>query len=101
MNWKENNTIYVAHNRLSWNENLKGASTFTLDDSLILTKTGCTRTKWSLPEFMRNIELSYRKKLSFKKDYFQSVARGKEFVFEEHELIKNWVKDLINHNMNI
>jgi len=42
------NTIYVAKDTLSWNDDIPGAGTFKLDDSLILSKEGCKRSQWNL-----------------------------------------------------
>lgn len=99
---EESNTMFVARERLAWNENISGAGIFNFDESLILTKDGMSRTQWKLPDFFRNLEISYHpkksKKYGWKEDYFQSATRGQEFVIEENTQVEEWAKNLINKN---
>jgi hypothetical protein len=41
-----NNSIYIAKDRLSWNPDIPGAGCFYFDEGLVLTKDGCSRSKW-------------------------------------------------------
>jgi hypothetical protein len=92
----ENNTLYVASNRLSFNQNLAGASPFNFTRKLVLTKDGYSRSKWDLdPKIFQSAIISYHPK-PWKNGYFQSAAIGQEFVIKENCEIENWAKDLIN-----
>jgi hypothetical protein len=75
----------------------------------VLTKKGMSSSRWILPDFLRNIKISYHSEKSWKDGYFQSAGRGQEFVFSTNEKneILNWISDLIgvnhrhkNENMN-
>jgi hypothetical protein len=91
------NTIYVAIEKLSWNENCRGAGYFDFDKDLILTKEGpYTRSQWDLPEIFRKVNISYHDQLSWKNGYFQSVGRGQEFVVTCTQEIEEWTKRLID-----
>ncbi len=90
-----NNNIYAASDKLSFDNSLSGYGTFNLNNKRILTKLGMTRTKWDLPEFFRNVNITYHTQNSFKENYFQSVARGQEFVIYANDEIINWAMDII------
>lgn len=90
-----NNTIYVAREKVTWNENINGAGVFKFNDELILTKKGFTRSKWDLPNYFKNVRISRHSKKSWNEDYFKSVDIGQEFVIEENDNINNWAKNLI------
>jgi len=94
----KNNTIYVAREKLSFENELSGAGTFIFDRSLVLTKEGFTRSRWNLPDFFRNVKISYHSVLNWKEDYFQSSPFGQEFVIEENKAVEEWAKDLIVKN---
>ncbi|MFC1939917.1 hypothetical protein ACFLXO_04450 [Chloroflexota bacterium] len=93
------NTIYIATASLTWDNNLSGAGVFSFNENLVLTKYGLTRSKWCLPEFFENVSISYHNKKSWRSDYFQSVARGQEFVICENDQVERWAKALI-HDSN-
>ncbi len=95
------NCMYVAKNKLSINENLPGASFLHFKESLILTKKGMSRSKWELPEFLKNCSITYHTRNSFTEDYFKSAHKGQEFIIKakensdtEQQLIK-WLKKII------
>lgn len=89
------NTIYIARDNLSWNESLPGAGRFNLNDKLILTKKGLSRSKWCLPDFFKEAEISYHTKDSWKDGYFQSAAIGQEFAIKDNDEVEEWVRGLI------
>ena len=95
---RKNNTIYVARDSLTWENNLPGAGVFSYNTNLVLTKDGLSRSRWCLPECFRNVRISYHTQKSWKSDYFQSVARGQEFVVDGNEQVKRWAKELIQAN---
>lgn len=97
----KNNTIYIGRKTLSFNEDLPGFGTFTYNKDVVLTKEGFSRTKWQLPEFMREIQISYHTKDHWKEDYFQSVSRGQEFVLEENDKVEEWARGIIERNVII
>jgi hypothetical protein len=93
---KINNTIYVSNDHLSWDKRKPGAGVFKFNEKLILTKEGCSRSKWELPNFFKNINISYHSKKSWKpEDYFKSADIGQEFVIEDSVEVENWAKQLI------
>jgi hypothetical protein len=92
---KRNNTIYIARDRLSWDSSTPGSGRLMFHDDLVLTKKGLSRSKWSLPYFFEDSEISYHSKNSWKADYFQSAAIGQEFVIKENKTIEEWCKRLI------
>ncbi|MES2849532.1 MAG: hypothetical protein V4685_10785 [Bacteroidota bacterium] len=96
----QSNCIYVATDRLSFDETLPGADSLTFKNNLILTKRGMSRSKWDLPDFFKNVDMSYHTKDSFKQDYFQSAAKGQEFVISADNNVIEWTKELLTKNRN-
>jgi hypothetical protein len=96
------NTLYIAQERLSWNAKYQGWGTFNFKEDLVLTKTGCyTRSQWDLPEIFRGKDISYHSAKSWKSNYFQSAARGQEFIVNCTQEIEDWTKKLIcQHAVN-
>lgn len=93
------NCIYVAKDNLSFNPSLKGANTLKFNPNLVLTRDGLSKSKWSVPDFFKDLSISYHNPDSFKEDYFQSVAKGQEFVISPNIKLTNWVKHLIESNL--
>jgi hypothetical protein len=94
----ETNTIYVAKECLSWNRQLPGAGTFKFNRNIVLTKDGLTRSKWCLPEFFKVAEISFHNTDSWKDGYFQSAARGQEFVIKDNRKVEEWAIRLIENS---
>ena len=92
---KSKNAIFEASNSLSFMSNLPGAACLSYHDELVLSKDGESKSRWLLPDIFREVAISYHKKNSFKNGYFQSAAKGQEFVVSEGELLLEWVKNLI------
>jgi hypothetical protein len=90
-----NNTIYIARDRLSWNSDIPGGGVFQFDQSLVLTKEGLSRSRWSLPDFFRSVYISHHSEDSWKDGYFQSATIGQEFVIESSEEVEDWARGLI------
>jgi hypothetical protein len=98
---KENptNTIYVARDRLTWNNGIPGYGIFRFNEALVLTKEGYSRSKWNLPSFFKNVEISYHSPSAWKPEgHFQSAKIGQEFVVEDNPLVEEWAKKLIEEN---
>lgn len=96
-----NNCIYEASERLSFFDTLEGARCLTFHEDLVLTKKGCSKSKWNLPSFFKDVSISYHSRNSFTPDYFQSIAKGQEFVIEENNEVLEWVKNIIKKGCNI
>ena len=72
--------------------------TFDFSDDLVLTAEGCSHSRWKLIDVLRNkeIRLSYHdKEKCIMDNYFQSAARGQEFVFEENDVVTRWAREII------
>ena len=91
----KNNCIYKAAETLSFIRSINGAGCLSFNDKLVLTKSGFSKSRWELPELFRGIEMSYHTQKSFKADYFQSAAKGQEFIIEENEKVTDWATELI------
>ena len=94
--WQKNNAIYIASDHLTLNPILEGAGCFHYTDTLKLTKEGRSRSVWELPDFFKDIPISYNKK-AWKEDGFHSAAKGQEFVFEANEDALNWLQDIFQN----
>jgi hypothetical protein len=92
------NTVYVARETLSWNNNIPGAGVFRFNNSLVLTKKGQTRSHWELPSCFRDAKISYHNASCWKHDYFESRGRGQEFVIDNKD-VEKWAKNIIEANI--
>lgn len=92
--WR-NNCIYEASDILSIDNSVSGAGCLKYKQSLVLTKKDEPRSNWNLPDFFREVRISYHSKKSFKDNYFDSAKRGQEFVIEDNDKIIDWAKNLI------
>lgn len=92
--WKNPNVIFIASSQLSLCPELPGAGCLQFSDKLILTKEGCSRRIWNLPDFFRKIPISYNAN-SWQENSFVSAAKGQEFVFEANDEVLKWVKEII------
>lgn len=101
----QNNTMYIASQQLKINGieiGLPGAGTFIYSDDLVLTMPGMSKSRWRLPDFFRDVNISYHSESSWKKEgYFQSVAKGQEFVVSEDNQVTRWAKDIICNNIGL
>jgi len=92
---RKNNCIYEASDKLSFKKELFGYGTFKYNENLVLTKEGETRSHWDLPEFFKEVNISYHSEKSFKEEYFDSAKRGQEFVIDSNEKVIEWAKKII------
>lgn len=92
---RSNNTIYVGKKSLTWDKSKRGFGVFSFAESLVLTKSGQRRSRWALPGIFRNATISYHTQNSWKKEYFQSAAKGQEFVVCGATGVEDWAKQLI------
>lgn len=89
---KGGNAIYISSDKLSIAPELPGAGVFKYHPDLVLTKDGHSASHWNLPDFFREVEISYHPAKRWHEDYLQSVGRGQEFVMETTPEIINWIK---------
>ncbi len=92
--WEHPNIIYTAASQLSLCPQLSGAGCLNFSPKLVLTKKGCTRRIWDLPNFFRQIPITYNAN-SWKKDSFVSAAKGQEFIFEANENVLEWINKIL------
>lgn len=92
--WEKNNAIYLPTERLSFLPELPGAGCLSYSDTLKLTKDGCCRSVWALPDFFKHIPITYNQD-AWQGDEFHSAAKGQEFVFTATEDAKEWLLQVI------
>lgn len=99
---RSNNCIYIASPQLSINTNLPGAGVLKYSDKRILSLKGKKKSQWEYPfSDFKKLNISYHSDKAFKDRYFQSAAKGQEFVIDSmgdkklQEELENWVKKII------
>ena len=92
--WKQPNAIFIASDLLSLCPEQPGAGCLSYADKLVLTKQGCSKSVWDLPDFFRDIPITYNAN-AWKDDCFVSTAKGQEFVFEANSEAVEWIKHLL------
>lgn len=88
--------LYTSAEKLSCSPEYKGYGTFKYSEKIVLTKEGQTRSRWLLPEYFKKYKISYHSENSWKDHYFQSAAKGQEFVVEGDEKSEEWLKLLFS-----
>ncbi len=97
--WSKNNAIYVARDKLSWNQNLPGAGVFKYKENLVLTAKGQNlKSLWGIP-ILKGKKISYHTKNSWKAGLLKSVSKGQEFVIEDNKDVEEWARNLIEANL--
>ena len=91
---EKRNAIYLPTDKLSFIPDFNGCGLLNYRKDRILTKDGMSKGKWDLPEFFKDVAISYHPN-PWKDDYFQSADKGQEFVFEATPKILEWVKQII------
>lgn len=89
-----NNAIYLPADKLSFMPNINGYGLLKYRKDRILTKEGMSKSKWNLPSFFKEVDISYHPD-PWKDNYFQSAAKGQEFVMEACPEVLEWVKQII------
>ena len=98
------NCMYVASEKLILLDfNLPGAGTLNKHEERILSKKGMKKSQWRYPfDDFKKLKISYHSEKAFKDDFFQSAAKGQEFVIDskgDRELqkkLEKWVSDIIS-----
>lgn len=99
----ENNTIYIARESASWNDNIPGYGLLRYCPEVILSAEGMPRSRWNLEDKwgLKHSDnkpgITYHSEQSWKKDYFQSACRGQEFVIDENQAVTEWAEKLISN----
>lgn len=88
------NALFIPTEKLSLDSSLPGYGCLNYSPKRILTKRGCKRRIWDLPQFFRDIDISYNHS-AWKDDGFHSAGRGQEFVCEANDKAIEWVKEII------
>ncbi|QDH77809.1 hypothetical protein FKX85_01605 [Echinicola soli] len=91
----KNNCIYRASEQLSFLPERPGGGILNFHQGLQLTKPGFSKSRWQLPSCFKEVSISYHTSNSFRPGYFQSAAKGQEFVITANEKVKDWAKRLI------
>ena len=91
-----NNTLYLASGRLTFVD-AAGSGVLDYRDDRVLTAPGLAQSRWRLLDWMNAASISYHTQSSIKDGYFQSAAKGQEFVVEGGPLIRDWAESLILH----
>lgn len=98
-----NDTMYIASDKLiidGQNLGLPGAGTFKFSEDLVLTMPGMSKSRWKLPDFFKEVNISCHSKESWKSEgYFQTVPIGQEFVVSEDPRVTEWAKTIIINNI--
>lgn len=93
-----NNTMYIASDELVIDGKtigVPGYGVLNYDKRRVLTKAGHSKSHWELPDFFKEISITYHTANSFKDNYFQSAKKGQEFVISEDDRVSDWVKNII------
>jgi hypothetical protein len=89
------NSIFVGMQNLSFAPSHPGAGTLSFSVKRVLTQAGQSRSRWGLPDFFKELNISYHTTNSFKSGYFQSAAKGQEFVIQPDSRLTEWAKDIV------
>ena len=110
--WNENhNTVYVAKDKLTWNNKKSGFGLFKYHSDLVLTETSKennpkgNKSFWKYNLFPKELRITYHKPESYcirtcengvVQKYFKSAYKGQEFIITNPSPIINWVYSLFN-----
>ena len=92
-----NNTLYLASDRLTFTE-AAGSGVLDHRDDRVLTAPGLAQSRWRLLDWMNSASVSYHNQASIKDGYFQSAAKGQEFVVDGSSLTRSWAESVICAN---
>lgn len=93
---RDSDHIYIAADTLSFDPSKKGYGTFNLNESTQLTVDGLSKSKWNLPQIFKDVKISYHSEKSWKDGYFQSAAKGQEFIIDSNDHVEAWLSKLIH-----
>lgn len=91
---EEINEIFLPTDKLSFMPNVNGCGLLNYRKDRVLTKDGMSKGKWDLPEFFKDVKISYHPH-PWKDGYFKSADKGQEFVLDATPEIIDWAKHII------
>ncbi len=90
-----NNTLYLASGRVD-STDAPGSDVLHYRDDRVLTAPGLAQSRWRVLDWMRSVPLTYHSPASIRDGYFQSAAKGQEFVIAESPAVGDWACSLIS-----
>lgn len=97
--WEINNTLYIPSPDLiigNHKTGLPGFGTLEYTPRLVLTKEGMSRSRWTILDWFKDVDISYHDKTKcMKSSYFQSACIGQEFVAPANDKAIEWVKTIL------
>jgi hypothetical protein len=90
-----NNTIYVASDRLALAE-APGADVLDYRQDRVLSVPGNSPSRWQVLGWMKDTTISYHRPASIKDGYFQSAAKGQEFVVDVTPSVREWATAIVS-----
>jgi hypothetical protein len=94
------NTIYLAREKCTFDETIKGYGTFQFHKDLVLTRDGAdTQRDWQVPK-LAGLGISWNGKRKFNDQGQITVTKGygQEFVLQESEQAEMWAVGLIQEH---
>lgn len=89
-----NNTLYLPVERLSGTDQ-PGSGVLDHREDRVLTAPGESLSRWRLLDWMRSTKISYHNARSLRDGYFQSVAKGQEFVVDATPEAVEWANSVL------
>ena len=91
---RKGNVVFEAAN--DHTGDLAGAWTFPFSDHRVLTRPGYSRSRWALPkDVFADRPMTYHSPASWKSEYFQSAARGQEFILDADRALLEWCRSIV------
>lgn len=89
-----NNTLYLAATHFAGTD-LVGSGVLDRRLDRVLTAPGLASSRWQLLDWMTRTPISYHKPASIKDGYFQSAAKGQEFVIDATPEVAKWAESVV------
>lgn len=99
-----NNVLYCPKDTCSLNQAVKGYGILKNAPIRQLTKHGCNRSEWDLPDCLKNVQITYHENNTYGwikgANYFKSAHIGQEFIIRNNVDTKlaEWLLDVITPN---
>lgn len=89
-----NNTLYLAASRAGGTD-LPGSGVLDHRPDRVLTAPGLASSRWRLLDWMTRTQISYHSPKSVQAGYFQSAAKGQEFVIDATPEVSTWAESVL------